>query len=122
MSTLLSSRKNKQKVTMTSNSSTTRNPYLAGLLSLLVPGLGQIYAGSGTRGAAILLAVIIVGNLNAIWLSLYAANTPDPNIFWASTLPRILHDLFAAYGIIFWLWQVVDAYQQAKEQHENISP
>ena len=104
---------------MTTNRFKTRNPYLAGFLSLLVPGLGQICTGKGTRGAAILLAVIIVGNLNTIWLSLYALTTPDPDIFWASNLPRILHDLFAVYGIIFWLWQIVDAYQQAKEQHEN---
>lgn len=107
---------------MTRVISTTRNPYLAGFLSLLVPGLGQFYTGSGARGAAILLAVIIVGSLNAIWLSLYALNSPDPGLFWASTLPRILHDLFAAYGVIFWLWQVIDAYQQAKEHNENISP
>ena len=26
-----------------------RNPILAGLLSLLVPGLGQIYAGKGSQ-------------------------------------------------------------------------
>jgi TM2 domain-containing membrane protein YozV len=106
---------------MTRDSSKTCNPYLAGFLSLLVPGLGQIYAGKGARGAVILLAVIIVGNLNAIWLSLHVLTTPDPDVFWASTLPRILHRIFAVYGIIFWLWQVVDAYQQTKERHENHS-
>ena len=107
---------------MTRHISTTRNPYLAGFLSLLVPGLGQFYTGLRTRGAAILLAVIIVGNLNTIWLSLYALSSPDPDIFWTSTLPRILHDLFAVYGVIFWLWQLVDAHHQAKEYNENISP
>ena len=107
---------------MTRIISTTRNPYLAGFLSLLVPGLGQFYTGLRIRGAAILLAVIIVGNLNAIWLSLYALSSPDPDIFWTSTLPRILHDLFTVYGVIFWLWQLADAYQQAKEYNENISP
>ena len=100
----------------------TRNPYLAGFLSLLVPGLGQFYTGRGVRGAAILLAVIIVGNLNTIWLSLNALSSPDPHTFWTHSLPRILHDLFAVYGILFWLWQVVDAYQRAKEHNENISP
>ena len=94
--------------------SKTRNPYLAGLLSIPVPGLGQIYAGKGERGAAILIAAIIVGNLNAIWLSLYAAVDPGTNAFWAHALPRILHDLFAAYGVIFLIWQVADAYQLAK--------
>jgi hypothetical protein len=29
-------------------------------------------------------------------------------------LPRLLHDVFAAYGIVFWVWQVVDAYNTAK--------
>jgi hypothetical protein len=107
---------------MARDSSKTRNPYLAGLLSLLVPGLGQIYAGKGARGAAILLAVILVGNLNAIWLSLYALTTPDPDVFWASALPKILHRIFAVYSLIFWLWQVLDAYQQTKERHEILSP
>jgi protein-S-isoprenylcysteine O-methyltransferase Ste14 len=36
---------------MARDSSKTRNPYLAGLLSLLVPGLGQIYTGKGASGA-----------------------------------------------------------------------
>jgi TM2 domain-containing membrane protein YozV len=91
-----------------------RNPYLASLLSIPVPGLGQIYAGKGERGAAILIATIIVGNLNAIWLSLHATTSTESNIFWMTTLPRLLHDLFAAYGVIFLIWQVADAYQQAK--------
>lgn len=94
-----------------------RNPFLAALLSIPVPGLGQIYAGKGKRGAAILIATIIVGNLNAIWLSLHAAADPGLIAFWAHTLPRILHDLFAAYGVIFLIWQVADAYQLAKLSH-----
>ncbi len=92
-----------------------RNPYLACLLSLPIPGLGQIYAGKGARGAAILIVTIIVGNLNAIWLTLYSGTITGTNAFWAHTLPRLLHDLFAAYGVIFLIWQVIDAYQQAKK-------
>jgi len=84
-------------------------PILASFLSLLVPGMGQIYAGKSGRGAAILIAVIIVGNLNAIWLTLYASSTAEEAAFWASTLPMILHRLLAVYGIIFWGWQVIDA-------------
>jgi TM2 domain-containing membrane protein YozV len=90
-----------------------KNRSLATLLSLLVPGLGQIYAGKGERGAAILVAVIIVGNLNAIWLTLFPVR-PATATFFAYTLPRVLHDLFAAYGVIFWIWQTADAYKQAK--------
>ena len=91
-----------------------RNPLLASVLSLLVPGLGQIYGGKVERGAAILIAVIIAGNLNAIWLSLAVTTNPGPQPFYSHMLPRILHYLFAAYGVVFWIWQVVDAYQQTK--------
>lgn len=89
-----------------------RKPILAAIFSLLFPGLGQIYAGKSERGAAILISVIIVGNLNAIWLSLYNLTSPGSAAFWTYTLPRILHDWFAAFGVIFLIWQVVDAYQQ----------
>lgn len=92
-----------------------RNPYLAGLLSLLIPGLGQIYAGKSQRGAAIPIAVILAGNLNAIWLSLHGITSPGINEFWTYKLPRILHDLFAAYSVVFLIWQVVDAYQAGKQ-------
>jgi len=98
-----------------------RKPILSALLSTLVPGLGQIYSGKSGRGASILIAVIVVGNLNAIWLSLHAAAIAAPFAFWSHTLPRLLHDVFAAYGLIFLIWQVVDAYQQAKSNPPNIA-
>ncbi len=91
-----------------------RKPILSALLSLLVPGLGQMYCGKSLRGAGILIVVIVVGNLNAIWLSLHAMALSAPTAFWSHTLPRFLHDLFGAYGVIFLIWQVVDAYQQAR--------
>ena len=85
------------------------NPFLAGLLLVPVPGLGQIYAGKRARGAAVLSITMIVWNLNAIWLSVYAAAKPAAGVFWTHSLPRILHDLFAFYGVIFLIWQIVDA-------------
>lgn len=91
-----------------------RRPFLASVLSLLVPGLGQICSGKGERGAAILIAAIMVGNLNAIWLSLFATTSSGPHTFWGYALPRTLHDLFAVWGLVFLVWQVVDAYKQAK--------
>jgi TM2 domain-containing membrane protein YozV len=92
------------------------NPILAGVFSALVPGLGQMVAGKRVRGAAILIAVIVVGNLNAIWLSTFALSTgmTDSHEFWASVLPRILHDLFAFYGVVFLVSQIADAYLLAK--------
>ena len=91
-----------------------RNPFLACLLSIPIPGLGQIHAGKGARGAAILIVTIIVGNLNAIWLTLHGGMSIDSSFFWTGQLPRLLHDLFAAYAIIFLIWQIFDAYHQAK--------
>ena len=93
-----------------------KNPIRASVLSALVPGLGQMSAGQGVRGASILIAVIVVGNLNAIWLSIFALSTgmTDSHDFWSSILPRVLHDLFAMYGVMFFVWQIVDAYHLAK--------
>jgi hypothetical protein len=85
-----------------------RNPFLAGLLALLIPGMGHIYIGKISLGAVFLIAFIIVGNLNAIWLSVFAGAKTDLS-FYSYELPRLLHDIFAVYGIIFWIWQVVDA-------------
>jgi TM2 domain-containing membrane protein YozV len=90
-----------------------RKEILASVLSLIIPGLGQMYLGKTERGAAILISVIIVGNLNVIYLSVFAL--PSQQNFFNYALPRGLHDLFAFYGIVFLIWQVVDAYLLAKE-------
>jgi TM2 domain-containing membrane protein YozV len=91
-----------------------RKSLLAGVFSLIIPGLGQMYTGRGERGAIILLAAIFIGNINAIWLSLNGLTSPNTNVFWASSLPRILHDVCAAWSIVFYLWQVVDTYRHAR--------
>jgi hypothetical protein len=82
---------------------------LRGVLSFVVPGLGQMVSGRGTRGACILGLVLLVGNLNAIFLSVYAPTLGGELPFFARGLPRLLHDVFSFYGIIFWLWQAIDA-------------
>jgi len=96
-----------------------RSRILAGISSLLIPGLGQIYCKESVRGAAILISVIIVGNLNSIFLPLFVLANPGPTIFWAHWLPRILHDVMAFYGIVFWIWQVIDAIVLAKKANER---
>jgi len=91
-----------------------KKPVLAALLSAFIPGMGQIYVGKGERGGAILIATLIVGNFNAIWLTLYAQPIAGVDGFWALGLPRVLHDVFAAYGIIFLIWQIWDAAHLAR--------
>jgi len=91
-----------------------KSPWLACLLSVLFPGLGQVYVGKRALGAAFMLAFIIIGVLNAIWLSIYAGAQTDLSFF-SHALPRLLHDIFAFYGIIFWIWQAVDVYRLARQ-------
>ncbi|MGD8815298.1 MAG: hypothetical protein PVI78_12570 [Anaerolineales bacterium] len=93
-----------------------RNSILAGLLSLVIPGLGQIYAGRGRKGALILFGAIVIGNLNLIlFVSILTAN-PEPGIPWATWIPRIGHDVLSLWSIVFWIWVVVDAYRTASRQ------
>ena len=91
-----------------------KNAPLACFLSVILPGLGYIYLGKKSLGIAIILGVIIIGNLNAIWLSVFAVSETVPLFFWTDAVPRILHRMFAFYGIFFWVWQAVDVYLTAK--------
>lgn len=91
------------------------NPLIAGFLSLLIPGLGQIYSGYRYKGAAILVASIIIGNLNIIFVLVFSIADPDPGVAWAYWIPRIGHDVMSLWSVIFWLWVIVDAYRQASK-------
>ena len=66
-----------------------QNPWLTDVLSLVFPGLCQIYVGKRALGAAFMLAFIVIGNLNAIWLSIYAGAQTDLSFF-SHTFPRLL--------------------------------
>lgn len=78
-----------------------KNPRLAALLSLLFPGLGQMYNGHKLRGA--LFAVINFVNVTLIPLGIGMVTTP-----------------------VFWLYAVYDAYRVADlmlpEERESASP
>jgi hypothetical protein len=77
------------------------------VLSLLVPGLGQMYDGRGERGASILVAGIIVGTLALIWQTLFISLKTTEGFF-----PYRL--ALTIYALVFWIWQVIDAYKLAK--------
>jgi hypothetical protein len=100
-----------------------RYPILAGLLSLLVPGLGQVYAGEGNKGAAVIFAAIVIGNLNIIILPLIAmanptfpSGTPNAISIWAYWIPRVVHDVISFWSITFWLWAIGDAINLARKR------
>jgi len=89
------------------------HPLVAVFLSLLVPGLGQMYSRDGGRGAAILVAAIVIGSLNLLFVLAFLAADPEPGDVWAYWLPRIGHDVMAFWSVVFWVWAVVDAHRQA---------
>jgi len=98
-----------------------RNPFLAGILSLLVPGLGQIYAGEGNKGGAMIFAAVVIGNLNILILPLISmanpvipSGAPDLRSLWAYWIPRVVHDLVSFWSIAFWIWAIADAVALAR--------
>jgi len=98
-----------------------RSPWVAGLLSLVIPGLGQIYAGEGYKGAAIIFAAVVIANLNVIILPLIAVVNPvvppprsDLNAPWTYWIPRIAHDVASLWSVAFWVWAVIDSFVVAR--------
>ncbi len=96
-----------------------RYPAIAGLLSLIVPGLGQIYAGRGRKGAIILVAAIVIGNLNLLLLTSILSANPHPGIPCAVWIPRIGHDVLSLWSIAFWIWLVIDAVRTAGDEETS---
>ncbi|MDP4261585.1 MAG: hypothetical protein Q8941_03535 [Bacteroidota bacterium] len=98
-----------------------KKQFIGGILSLIVPGLGQIYRGESNKGAAILAAAIIIGNLNIIILPLIAIAKPglpagsSEVALWAYWIPRIVHDVVSFWSIIFWIWAIADAFSLPKK-------
>ncbi len=81
---------------------------LAALLSLLVPGAGQIYLRDLTRGIAILTTTVVSG------LLIYWAQ----DNFRVSVSGGIAISLWVLF-VAFLLWNIVDAYRRARNQPSN---
>ena len=76
-----------------------------------------MYGGESNKGAAIVAAAIIIGNLNIIILPLIAVANPvipiahpDARTLWAYWIPRVVHDVLSFWSITFWIWAVADAF------------
>jgi signal peptidase I len=82
----------------------TRNPFIAALLSLLAPGLGQIYNGKGALGLAFFIICIAL-----------------PFLWAVSGWPRHFIGLvtLAIATIAFWLFSIVHAFAQARRIKET---
>lgn len=72
-----------------------KNPVIAALLSLIIPGLGQVYAGDIYRGLALFAALVVSLCLIAIVIGFFT--------FFAT-----------------WIFAVSDAYKMVKKQNSGI--
>lgn len=104
-----------------------KKPIIAGLLSLIIPGLGQIYGGKGNKGARIIFASIVIANLNILILPMIALANPnlpvssnDVNAVWKYWIPRITHDIASLWSIVFWIWAIADACVVAKGKNKQL--
>jgi len=83
-----------------------KSPLLAALLSLVIPGLGQIYCGDRNRGAAILFGAIVVANLQILILPLISIANPTfplqaSRAAWAYWIPRVVHDVSSLWSVAY---------------------
>ncbi|MBI2911037.1 MAG: hypothetical protein HYY05_02760 [Chloroflexi bacterium] len=97
-----------------------KNPWLALLLSLVVPGLGQAYAGRYDRGFLILgvfLLILALDSFLAFYLQLQV------NDVWTWTIQNLLAwQLFQGLGLLWWvglnaagwIWVLHDAHRCAR--------
>lgn len=80
-----------------------RNPIVAALLSLIIPGVGQGYTKRWARGGLIFaLALMLVGLL--VWSQMGAL----------VELSRTMFIFLTATTVVYWLWNVYDAYRSAQ--------
>ena len=95
-------------------------PIIACFLSLLAPGLGQMYAGQGRKGAVVLVAAIVVASLNLGFVLAFAVAGSDLAHDWGYWISRIGHDVVAVWSVVFWGWAVVDAYRTARSKRNGL--
>lgn len=82
----------------------TKNPRLAALFSLIVPGAGQLYLGAREAGIAILVTTIVLALLIQFTSEVLRISVVETAIIKTSWLWLLL--------AVFWLWNVFDAHRR----------
>lgn len=90
-----------------------RSAFKALLISMILPGMGQIYNGEVPKGLTFFIFFILSVPTGA-WLSIHGPNA----ILWVFVV------LGALSGMIFWIYSCVDAYRRAKDlgDHYHLQP
>jgi TM2 domain-containing membrane protein YozV len=104
-----------------------RYPVIAGLLSMLVPGLGQIYGGENNKGGAMIFGAVVIANLNILILPLISVanptiplGAPDARTIWAYFIPRVVHDVASLWSIAYWVWAIADSVTHCRRKENPI--
>jgi len=91
------------------------SPPLAGALSLVVPGLGQILARQARRGLLLLLSLVTSAGLLVWRMNLAARREVGAlNIFRKAVGKESLLAALTVGVVVLWLWIAWDGYQQAR--------
>ena len=91
------------------------SPPLAGVLSLVVPGLGQILARQARRGLLLLASLVSSAGLLTWRMSLTARREVGAlNIFRKAVSKEPLLAALTVGAVVLWLWIAWDGYQQAR--------
>lgn len=92
------------------NNTTQRKPLIAGFMSLILPGFGQIYNGQLNKGLLLFIGIILASfpfpAMSTLWL---------PS---ALMLPVLIISLLLTIGI--WLYSIINAWKEAGAQPEYI--
>ncbi len=82
---------------------------LALILSLIIPGIGQVYCGKVARGITILIVSILLVPILYLGYAILFVETESDT--------ALLIGLLAAciVSLAFWIWNIIDAYNTAKE-------
>lgn len=82
---------------------------LALILSLIIPGIGQVYCGKVARGITILIvSILLVPILYLGYAILFVETESDTALLIGLLVAGIA-------SLAFWIWNIVDAYNTAKE-------
>ncbi|MCX6651370.1 MAG: hypothetical protein NT131_06920 [Methanomassiliicoccales archaeon] len=92
-----------------------KEPLIAVILSLLLPGVGQIYVGHVLRGVLILLLLPLFTVLSVLPFVFVVDVESFTGFIWWSVIASII-------SLVAYVWQIVDAYKLAEEHNNMNSP
>lgn len=92
-----------------------KEPIIAVILSIILPGVGQIYVGRVLRGVLILLFLPLFALLSFLPAFMISDETSFYSFLWWNIVAAIII-------IIVYVWQIVDAYKLAEDRNRHSSP